>query len=60
MWNLENDTDEPISKSGMRCICRKWICGHGEREGGMNWEIRIDICTLPCGKQIVGTYYKAQ
>ena len=28
MWNLENDTDEPISKSGMRRICRKWICGH--------------------------------
>ena len=24
----------------------------GEREGGMNWEIRIDIYTLPCVKQV--------
>ena len=24
----------------------------GEGEGGMNWEIRIDIYTLPCVKQI--------
>ena len=22
----------------------------GEGKGGMNWEIRIDICTLPCVK----------
>ena len=25
----------------------------GEGEGGMNWEMRIDIYTLPCVKQIV-------
>ena len=31
----------------MRCICRKWVCGHmGGREGGMNWEMRIEICTF--------------
>ena len=24
------------------------------REGGMNWEIGIDICALPCIKQLVG------
>ena len=28
--------------------CREWTYGHrGEGEGGMNWEIRIDIYTLP-------------
>ena len=33
--------------------CREWTCGHGgKREGGTNWEIRIDIYTLPCVKQI--------
>ena len=32
---------------------REWTCGHGgEGEGGTNWEIRIDIHTLPCVKQI--------
>ena len=25
-----------------------WTPGVGEREGGMNWKIRIDINTLPC------------
>ena len=31
---------------------REWTCGHGgEGEGGeMNWEIGIDIYTLPCVK----------
>ena len=24
----------------------------GEGEGGMNWEIRFDINTLPCVKQV--------
>ena len=33
---------------------REQTCGHrGEREGGMNGEIRIDIYPLPCGKQPV-------
>ena len=28
-----------------------WTCGHGgEGEGGMNWEIRLDINALPCAK----------
>ena len=32
--------------------CREWACRHRvKRMGGMNWEIRIDICTLPCVKQ---------
>ena len=33
----------------------------GEGEGGTNWEMRIDIYTLPCVKQIAGgTCYTAQ
>ena len=29
------------------------MCGHGGRKGGgMNLEVRIDIYTLPCVKQI--------
>ena len=32
---------------------REWTCGHGgEGEGGTNWEIGIDICSLPCIKQL--------
>ena len=28
--------------------CREWTCGHSEEgEGGMNWEIRVDIYALP-------------
>ena len=32
----------------------------GEGEGGMNWEMRIDIYTLPCVKQIVRSCCLAQ
>ena len=40
---------------------REWTCGQGEGEedGGINWEIEIDICTLPY-RQLVGTCYKVQ
>ena len=31
-----------------------------EGEGGMNQEMRIDIYTLPCGNQIVGSSWLAQ
>ena len=33
--------------------CTEWTGGHRVGgEGGMNWEIRSDIDTLPCVKQI--------
>ena len=31
---------------------REWMCVQGVGEGGMNWEIDIDACALPCVKQI--------
>ena len=36
----------------MVSIFRKQTWGHGVGEGGTKWEIRIDIYTLPCIKQI--------
>ena len=36
-----------------------WTRG-GEGEGGTKWEIRIDIYTLPCVKQLVETCHIAQ
>ena len=49
MWNLEkNGTDEPICKAEIET--QTWITNiwtpSGERESGMNWEVRIDIHTL--------------
>ena len=33
------------------CRCRARMCEHTEEEaGGLNWEIRLDINTLPCVK----------
>ena len=32
----------------------------GGNEGGMNWEIRIDVYALACVKQIVGSFCKVQ
>ena len=32
-----------------RCRCRERTCGHGVV---VNWEIGIDVCALPCVKQI--------
>ena len=44
-----------------RCRLREWTCGHRrEGEGGMTWDIRIDIYTPPCIKQQVGACCKAQ
>ena len=38
----------------LRYSGRIWVCEHGagEGEGGVNWEIRFDINTLPRVKQI--------
>ena len=50
----KNSTDEPISRA--RIETQKQRTGMwtqlGEREGGTNWEIKIDIYTLPCVKQV--------
>ena len=35
-----------------RHIHREWICGLGRGEVGTNWEIGIDIDTLPYVRQI--------
>ena len=32
----------------------------GGKEGGINWEIRIDVYALACVKQLVGSYCKVQ
>ena len=38
---------------GQECRRREWTCGHGGKgEGGTNWEIRFEINTLPCVKQM--------
>ena len=36
------------------------ICVHSRGESGMNWESSIDLYTLPCIKQLVGSCYTAQ
>ena len=44
-----------------RCRCGKWTCGPGGGgASGANWEIRIDLYTLPHVTQLVGTCYQAQ
>ena len=46
-----------ISGQAERQRRREWTCGWDMRWGeeeGKNWEIRIDMYTLPCVKQIVG------
>ena len=50
----KNGTDEPVCRAGLETqMQRTDVCGHKVgREGGMNWEIRFDINTLPCVKQI--------
>ena len=32
--------------------CREWTCRHSGGGAGMNWEIRFEIRTLPCVKQV--------
>ena len=55
----KNGTDERIFRAGIETKMQRkdmWTQrgqgGGGEGEGGTNWEIRIDIYTLPCVKQI--------
>ena len=53
MWNIKNIyTDELICKTEIETqmqISNIWILRR-EGEGGMNWEIRINIYTLLCIK----------
>ena len=53
----KNGTDEPVCKAEIETQMQRtniWIPKgeSGEGGGGMNWEIRIDIYTLICIKQI--------
>ena len=52
MWNLEKWYRLTYLQGRNRDRCREWMCGHGGggMGGGMNWEIGIDIYTLPCVK----------
>ena len=34
-----------------RCRCREWMCGRGVGEG-YEWKVGIDVCALPCVKQM--------
>ena len=48
-----NGTDEPICRVGIETdVKNKRVDTVGKREGGTNWEIRIDIYAWPCVKQI--------
>ena len=49
----KNGTDEPISKAGIETETERTdIWTQGGEEGRMNWEIRIDIYTLPFMTQV--------
>ena len=59
MWNLENGTGEPVCKAEIETqmqttnVWTQKVGGEvGGDDGGMNWEIGIDIYTLICIKQI--------
>ena len=42
MWNLENDTNEPICKAGIDTdVKNRHVDTDGERKGGTNWESAI-------------------
>ena len=59
MWNLENGTDETISRAGAEMqMQRTGLQTQNEEDGGMNWEIRIDIYTTMC--ETVDSCYRAQ
>ena len=50
----KNGTDEPICKAEIETQTQRthvWT-PRGERGGGMNWEIGIDVYTLVCAKQV--------
>ena len=48
----KNGTDEPLCRTRIEMQMQKTDCGHDGGGGGMNWEIRINIYTLPHVKQI--------
>ena len=53
----KNGTDEHTCRVGIEKQMWRmdsWTWWGGEGEGGMNWEISIDIYTLPCVKQKAG------
>ena len=57
----KNSTDESICRAGIEMQMQRMdVWAWGEEEGGMNWEIRFDINTLPCVKQLVGSCGIAQ
>ena len=52
MWNLEKWYRWTYMQGRNRNIDveNRYVDTGGEGEGGTNWEIRIDICILPCVK----------
>ena len=62
MWNLEKRYRGTYLQGRNRDtgIEKALVDAAGEGEGGTNWEIRIDIHTPPCVKQIVGSCCLAQ
>ena len=53
LWNLEKWYRWTYLQGRNRDVENGCVdLGGGEGEGGMNWEIGIDIYTLPCVKQI--------
>ena len=40
-----------FARQEKRCRRREWVCGH-RGWCGMNWEIGIGMCAVPCAKQI--------
>ena len=48
MWNLENGTDKPICEAEIETQMQRtnvWT-PRGERQGGVTWEIGVDIHTV--------------
>ena len=61
MWNLEKWHRLTVLQGKNRDTDREQIMDMRERSWGeINWEIGIDLCVLPCVKQIVGTCCIAQ
>ena len=50
MESKKNGTDGTYLQGRNKNIVENRHADRGEREGGMNLEIRIDIYTLPCVK----------
>ena len=61
MWNLEKWYRWTYFHGRNRDAENKHVDTRGAGESGTNWEIGIDMYTLPCVKYIAsGNYYKAQ